>query len=235
LPEGVVRLLSLAEAQHWQYSPTRPASVLFPPGVTVSRFRSFGWFATITLVFAFAASGCSATSGVLGGGQAERTTTASGEPIVRLQHDHPEGIDLSKEHNAPTDKVIPLEIEFALRNKGQFDELMLEIADPHSQQYQHWLTPEQMHDRFGETQSQFNEVLQWLQQQGFTVTDKSYGTNADYIRFKGTIGQVEKAFDVQLVLPEFEHYAAKNDPAVPAKFGGVISRVVGLEEVGPLY
>jgi hypothetical protein len=198
------------------------------------RLRSFRWSANIMLAFALAASGCSTTSGVLGG-KVERTTSASGEPLVRLQHDRPEGIDLSEDHDAPPDKVIPLEAEFAMRNKQQFDELMREINDPHSPNYRRWLTPEQMHDRFGETQAQFDEVLQWLQEQGFTITDKSYGTNADYIRFKGTIGQVEKAFDVQLVLPEYDHYAAKNDPAVPAKFDGVISRIAGLEEVGPLY
>ena len=28
--------------------------------------------------------------------------------------------------------------------------------------------------------------------------------NADYIKFKETIGQVEKAFDIQLVLPEYD-------------------------------
>jgi len=190
------------------------------------RLRPFGWSANIMLAFALAACGCST---------AERTTSASGEPLVRLLHDHPEGIDLSKDHGAPQDKVIPLEAEFAMRNKQQFDELMREIADPHSPQYHHWLTPEEMHARFGETQSQFNEVLQWLQEQGFTITDKSYGINADYIRFKGTIGQIEKAFDIQLVLPQFDRYAAKNDPAVPAKFDGVISRIAGLEEVGPLY
>ena len=165
----------------------------------------------------------------------QRTTGANAEPLVRLQHDRPQGIDLSKDHEVPPDKVIPLEVEFAMRNKQQFDELMGEIADPHSPQYHRWLTPEEMHTRFGETPSQFDEVLQWLQEQGFTITDKSYGTNADYIRFKGTIGQIERAFDVQLVLPVFDHYAAKNDPAVPAKFDGVISRIVGLEEVGPLY
>src|SRR5262249_4809953 len=153
-------------------------------------------------------------------------------------HDRPEGIDLSNlgtRFDAPADKVIPLEVEFAMRDKQQFDELMNQIADPHSSQYRHWLTPEEMHARFGETQSQFDDVVRWLQEQGFTVTDKSYGTNADYIRFKGTIGQIEKAFDVELVTPEFDRYAAKNDPAIPAKFNGVISRIVGLEEVGPLY
>jgi subtilase family serine protease len=186
------------------------------------------------LVLALGANGCS-VGGATFGGKAERTTSASGEPLVRLQHDRPEGIDLSQAHEVPPDKVIPLEIEFAMHNKEQFDQLMSEIADPHSPQYHHWLTPEQMHSRFGETQSQFDEVLKWLQEQGFTITDKSYGTNADYIRFKGTVAQVEKAFDVQLVLPEYDHYAAKNDPAVPARFSGVISRIVGLEETGPLY
>jgi subtilase family serine protease len=185
------------------------------------------------IILALAACACSATGGVIG--STERTTSPAGEPLVRLQHDRPQGIDLSMKHEAPADKVIPLEVEFAMRNKQQFDELMRAIADPHSTQYHRWLTPEEMHARFGETQSQFDEVLQWLQEQGFTITDKSYGANADYIRFKGTIRQIEKAFDVRLVMPEYEHYAAKNDPAVPAKFDGVISRIVGLEEVGPLY
>jgi hypothetical protein len=192
------------------------------------------WLAAIILAAALGASGCSA-GGMLGGGTTERTTSPSGEPLVRLQHDRPEGMDLSKEHDAPVDKVIPLEVDFAMHNKDQFDQLMRQIADPHSPQYHHWLTPEEMHARFGETQNQFDEVLQWLQSQGFTITDKSYGTNADYIRFKGTIGQIEKAFDVQIVLPEYDHYAARNDPAVPARFAGVVSRIVGLEEVGPLY
>ena len=154
---------------------------------------------------------------------------------MRLEHDRPEGLDLTKAHDAPEDKVIPLEVEFAMRNKPQFDELMREISDPHSRQYHRWLTPEEMHARFGETKPEFDEVLRWLEEQGFTITDKSYGTNADYIRFKGTIAQIEKAFDVELVLSEYDHYAAKNDPAIPAKFNGVISRIVGLEEVGPLY
>jgi hypothetical protein len=202
------------------------------------QFRCFPYLAFTFAAAALAASGCSTSSGLSGGSNAERTTSASGEPFVRLQHDRPEGIDLSNlgsRYEAPADKVIPLEVEFAMRNKQQFDELMREISDPHSTHYQRWLTPEEMHARFGETEQQFNEVLQRLQQQGFTITDKSYGTNADYIRFKGTIGQIERAFDVQLVTPEFEHYAAKNDPAIPAKFDGVISRIVGLEEVGPLY
>jgi hypothetical protein len=212
-----------------------PGKRIILPRIIVFRHTLLGCLAVIVLVFAVAVVGCSSTTGVLGGGNAERTTNPSGEPLVRLQHDRPEDIDLSTAHDAPPDKVVPLEVEFATRNKEQLDQLMLEINDPHSPRYQHWLTPEEMHSQFGETQDDFNQVLQWLQQQGFTITDKSYGTNADYIRFKGTLAQIEKAFDVRIALPEFDHYAVRNDPAIPAKFNGVISRIVGLEEVGPLY
>jgi Pro-kumamolisin, activation domain len=183
----------------------------------------------IAAAFALSMGSCSGQ-----GVTAQRTTSSGGQPIVRLQNDRPRDVDLSKAHDAPADKVIPLEIDFAMRNKQQFDQLMQAISDPHSPEYHHWLTPQEMHARFGETQSQFDAVLRWLEEQGFTVTDKSYGTNADYIRFKGTVGQVEKAFDVELVTPEYDQYAAKNDPAIPAQFDGVISRVVGLEVVGPL-
>jgi hypothetical protein len=183
----------------------------------------------IAAAVALSIGGCSAA-----GVNTQSTTPPGGQPIVRLQNDRPRDIDLSKAHDAPSDKVIPLEIDFAMRNKQQFDQLMQAISDPHSPEYHHWLTPQEMHARFGETQSQFDAVLHWLEEQGFTITDKSYGTNADYIRFKGTVGQIEKAFDVELVTPEYDQYAAKNDPAIPAQFDGVISRVVGLEVVGPL-
>jgi len=176
--------------------------------------------------------GCWFTSGLAG---REASNIVGTEAAVRLQNDHPRDIDLSKAHAAPSGKVIGLEIEFAMRDEQQFSKLMQEITDPNSPRYHHWLTPEEMHQRFGESQSQFEAVRQWLQQQAFTITDQNYGTNADYIKFKGSIGQIEKAFDVELVLPQYDQYAARNDPAIPARFGGIISRVVGLDEVAPLY
>jgi Pro-kumamolisin, activation domain len=189
----------------------------------------------IFVVLMVAAWSCAAGGGPFRSGKGASTTNAGGEPIVRLQNNRPKDIDLSLDHGAPRDKMIGLEVEFAVRNKEQFDQLMRDIDDPHSPQYHHWLTPEQMHTKFGESQQQFDAVLQWLQAQGFTITDKSYGTNADYIRFRGSIGQIEKAFDVELVSPEYDQYAARTDPGIPARFDGVVARIAGLEVVGPLY
>lgn len=183
-----------------------------------------------TLVAAFAlplclcVPGCSTLGGGGGGGAVEQNG-------VRLPNGHPTKLDLSYYHPAPRDRVIRMEVNFAKRDQAQFDELMRAIQDPKSPQYHHWLTPQQIHDRFGETQSQFNAVEQWLTSQGFTIISKDYGTNSDYITFKGTIKQAEKAFNVEIVAPEYDLYANKQNPMIPAQFAGVISYISGLNDI----
>lgn len=139
---------------------------------------------------------------------------------------------MTKAKEAPPDHVMQMELEFAMRNQAQFDQLMNQINDPHSSRYQQWLTPEEMHQKFGESQADFNAVLDWLKSQGFTVTDQSYGSNEDYIRFSGTVAQVDKAFQTHIMEPDFELYAPKEDPVVPAQFAGIIGRIDGLDNVG---
>jgi xanthomonalisin len=156
-----------------------------------------------------------------------------GKRVARLQGLHPTGDDLSAFKAAPSDKEIALELNFAMQHKDQFDELMRETQNPGSKQYQHWLTPEEMHARFGESRVQFDAVEQWLRSQGFTLMEKSYGSNEDYIKFKGTIGQVEKAFKVEIVSPQYDRFANKQDPAIPPQFVGVISSIAGLS--GEIY
>lgn len=163
--------------------------------------------------------GCAGENGVSGG--------EGGEQAARLTGLHPTQ-DLSMYKPAASGKVIKMELNFAMQHQDQFDELMHETQDPKSKQYQHWLTPEQMHAHFGETQGQFDAVEQWLTSQGFTITEKGYGTNEDFIRFKGTIGQAEKAFKMEIVSPEYGHFANKQDPAIPPQFVGVISTITGL-------
>jgi len=159
---------------------------------------------------------------------------AGGAPVVQLQN-RPTALDSLINHStpeAPADKVMTLELEFAVRNQAELDRLTAEIDDPKSPRYQQWLTPEEMHAKFGESQAQFDAVASWLQSQGLTVTDKSYGTNEDYIRFTGTVAQVDKAFQVHIMEPQFELYVPKEPPVIPAEFNGVIARINGLDNVG---
>jgi subtilase family serine protease len=161
------------------------------------------------------------------------STGANSTPVVRLQS-RPTALDslLAKAKAAPSDKVMTMELEFAVRNQAELDKLMAEIEDPHSPRYHKWVTPEEMHTRFGETQAEFQAVKQWLQSQGMTITDTSFGTNEDFIRFTGTVAQVDKAFQVHIVEPQFELYVPREAPVIPAQFNGVIARINGLDNVG---
>jgi hypothetical protein len=179
----------------------------------------------LLLAMSIATLGCASNSGT--------EAAASATPVTRLQS-RPTAMDplMDKAKPAPGDHVMQLELEFALRNKAEFDQLMADISNPHAKRYQQWLTPEEMHTRFGESQAEFDAVLQWIGAQGFAITDKSFGSNDDFIRFKGTVAQINKAFQVHIMEPQFELYVPKEDPVIPAQFAGVISRINGLDNVG---
>jgi hypothetical protein len=179
---------------------------------------------------AIAACGCAT---IVPSGCANDSVPGS-EPFVRLADNHVTNFDLTKDKSADESKTLGLEMDFALRHQAEFDHLMDQINDHSSPMYHHWLTPARMHARFGESRAEFDALRQWLIAQGFTITDQTYGTNADFIKFKGTIGQIEKAFHVCIVSPEYDTYANENDPAIPARFNGVVSHIIGLDNVGAL-
>jgi subtilase family serine protease len=147
---------------------------------------------------------------------------------TRLSVNHPTNVDLKHDAPVPPDKVLEIQVDFAPRNQAEFDQFMRAIDDKQSPDYHHWLTPEEMHARFGETPDQFHAVEQWIKSEGFTITDESYGANADYIKFKGTTAQVEQTFKIKLVEPVYDRFINSEDPAIPPQFVGVISRVEGL-------
>lgn len=153
---------------------------------------------------------------------------ASADNLARLAVNHPTNVDVVHDVPVPRDKVLGLEVDFAMRNQAEFDRFMREIDDKKSPEYHHWLTPQETHARFGETADQFHAVEQWLKSEGFTITAESYDTNADYIKFNGTAEQIERVFKLRLVEPIYDRYTNSKDPAIPPQFVGVISTVGGL-------
>jgi hypothetical protein len=149
-------------------------------------------------------------------------------PVTRLAQNHPTNVDLKHDLPVPRDKVLTMQVDFALRNQAEFDQLSREIDDKKSPHYHQWLTPEQVHQRFGETAEQYQAVEQWLVSQGFTIIEKRYNQSQDFIKFKGTALQAENAFKIKLVEPQYDRYINSKDPAIPDQFAGVISRVEGL-------
>jgi subtilase family serine protease len=155
-------------------------------------------------------------------------TNVNGQPVVRLSQDNQTNADVKHDIPVPRDMMLDMQVDFALRNQAEFDELSKEIDDPNSPHYQQWLTPQEMHARFGETKEQFQAVEAWLKSEGFAITGETYGQNEDYIKFQGTADQAENTFKIKLLEPMYDRYISSADPAIPPQFVGVISRVGGL-------
>ncbi len=106
--------------------------------------------------------------------------------------------------------------------------------DPRSPQYHQWLSPEQFGARFGMAQSDMDKVQTWLQQQGFAIASVARGRNM--IRFSGTAGQVEQAFQTQMHYFKTNgetHFAPATLLSVPTAIAPTIAAVRNLSDFRP--
>ncbi|MFZ2024123.1 MAG: Ig-like domain repeat protein [Terracidiphilus sp.] len=99
-----------------------------------------------------------------------------------------------------------------------------QVQNPASPIYHQYLTPAQVGQQYGVSQSDLEAVTGWLSAAGFSVNRVHSGRMA--IEFSGSASQVESAFHTTLhryVVNGEQHYANANDPEIPA----ALARVVG--------
>jgi kumamolisin len=87
-------------------------------------------------------------------------------------------------------------ISFELRDPAGMEKLKGDLYNPGSALYRHWLTPKEFGNRFGRTQDEFNQAINWLKGQGFVV-DTAFD-NRLAIAFTGSVDTVQHAFGVQM-------------------------------------
>jgi subtilase family serine protease len=127
-------------------------------------------------------------------------------------------------------KVIEVSIWLQLHNQSQFDTLTQSLYDRSSPNYHHWLRPNDIAARFAPTAQEAKTVGQFFAAHNLTVVKT--GPNNFYVRARGTVGDVEKAFQVQL-----NNYqvggktirANAGDPYVAGPAGALVRAVSGLD------
>src|SRR5579863_4007600 len=123
------------------------------------------------------------------------------------------------------------------RSAAQEADLQALIAaqqDPQSPQYHQWLSPEQFGARFGMAQSDLDQVETWLQQQGFSIDSVARGRNM--LRFSGTAGQVEQAFQTEMHYYQGtgeKHFAPSTLLSVPAAIAPTVAAIRNLSDFKP--
>jgi pseudomonalisin len=101
---------------------------------------------------------------------------------------------------------------------GELEALLVRQQDPASPDYHQWLTPDQFGLRFGLSDPEINEVVDWLSSQGFRIDSVARGRG--WVQFSGTVRQVEEAFQTSIRRFEVDgqiHQANAFEISLPAR------------------
>ena len=118
--------------------------------------------------------------------------------------------------------------------ESAFESYEGELTDRRSANYHHWLTPDEIGDRFGPAVPDLEIVGDWLALYGLRV-------NAVYpsrmvVDFSGTAGQIRAAFRTEIhayAVDGVPHVANSSDPAIPAALIPVVEGIVSLHDFKP--
>ena len=118
--------------------------------------------------------------------------------------------------------------------QAAFEKFVAGQYDPNSPDFHQWLTPEQIGENFGASQTDIATVSNWLTGHGFSVDSVSKDRLS--IRFSGMASQVESAFHTEihnLNVKGESHIGNMSDPQIPAALAAAVVGVKSLHNFFP--
>jgi len=131
-----------------------------------------------------------------------------------------------------TDLILVLSRDPA--QQAAFDAYVAGEYDQNSPNYHQWLTPDQIGEQFGPSQTDIQTITNWLTGHGFTVSQVTRDRMS--IRFNGTAAQVQSAFHTEihnLTVKGQAHIGNMTDPQIPAALATVVIGVKALHNFFP--
>jgi subtilase family serine protease len=110
-----------------------------------------------------------------------------------------------------------------------FEQLLRDQQDPASPEYHHWLTANEIGERFGLSDNDVAALTGWLQSQGLQVS--WVAPSRTFIGFTGTAANVGRAFQTELryyTVNGKQRMSVSSDPMIPAALAPAISSIRGL-------
>lgn len=110
-----------------------------------------------------------------------------------------------------------------------FEQFLADQQNPASPDYHHWLTPAEVGERFGLSDSDISAVTGWLQSQGLRVNWIS--PSRIFIGFGGAAADVGRAFGTELRYYKVngaQHISVASDPVIPRALVPAIKAIRGL-------
>src|SRR5208282_2682949 len=133
----------------------------------------------------------------------------------------------------PTTNRLNLAIGLPLRDAQGLDDFLAQLSDPANPNYRHYVTPEQFTERFGPTEQDYQTVIDFAEQSGFTITARH--DNRLLLDVSGSVADIQKAFHVTLQVYRHptearDFYAPDVEPSVDASIP--IADISGLNSYG---
>jgi len=118
------------------------------------------------------------------------------------------------------------------QQEAAFEQLLSDQQNPASPSYHKWLTPVELGDRFGLSDSDIAAITGWLQSQGLHVN--WVAPSRIFIGFSGTAASVGSAFGTELHYYQVhgeQRISVASDPQIPAALAPAIKSIRGLYTV----
>ena len=132
--------------------------------------------------------------------------------------------------------LLQLAIALPVRDQQTLDQFLRDVTDPASPNYHHFLSQAAANQLFNPTATQEQQVVQWLQANGLSVTH-TY-PNHLLVDAQGTVSQVEQMLQVSINDyrgtvhgKDVTFYAPATDPVVAASVAGLVVGITGLDSV----
>ncbi len=154
---------------------------------------------------------------------------AMGQQVIA--HNTPSYVSTAKNLGAEDpSKTIEVSIWLNLHNQAGFDALARDLYDPNSPNYRHFLDRSQIAARFAPTAAEAKIVADFFKSNNLKVVKT--GPDNFFVRARGTVGDVEKAFHVALNNYQVGNQIIRSndrDPSVAGAAAPLVMSVSGLD------
>jgi len=174
-----------------------------------------------------------AADGRAGGTVGHAIGSDPGKGFVRLPGHVLDSVRLASHRDRIADSTrLTLGIVLRRDDTAGFEQYMKKVYSPGSGSYRHFLTQEQITERFGPSAKTYAEVSAYMRSKGLTVIKDS--KNRLTIMVRGSRKSVESAFRLRIQDYQFhdvDYFANDADPALPEALASRVLGVTGLSNL----
>jgi subtilase family serine protease len=105
----------------------------------------------------------------------------------------------------PANQSMRIVLALPLRDREGLDNFLKDVSDPNSASFRKFLTVEEFTERFGPSQNDYDTLIQFAKNNGFTVVKTS--RNRVNLDVRGSVASIERAFHVNMGV--FQHPTEK--------------------------